>query len=56
MERRARGGGRVRLRARRRLDREDPLLAALHTGRLALLAWGASKALSFVLFGSKAKD
>lgn len=45
MERRARGGGRVRLRARRRLDREDPWLVALKTGKLALLSWAISKTL-----------
>ena len=51
MERRARGGGRVRLRARRRLDREDPLTAALKTGKVLLLGWAVGRCLSAVLFG-----
>lgn len=36
-ERRARGGGRVRLRARRRLDQEDPVVALLRAGKVALM-------------------
>lgn len=49
MERRARGGGRVRLRARRRLDVEDPVLAALRAGKVALLAWAAARTLGALL-------
>lgn len=49
MERRARGGGPVRLRARRRLDREDPLIATLRAGKVALLAWAAARTLTALL-------
>jgi hypothetical protein len=42
----------VRLRARRRLDREDPLLLALNTGKLALLAWALGKTLAAVFVGA----
>lgn len=52
MERRERGGGRVRLRPRRHRDRPDPLLLALNTGKVALLAWALGKTLASVFVGS----
>ncbi|KAL4421568.1 hypothetical protein ABPG75_010859 [Micractinium tetrahymenae] len=51
MERTARGGGRVRLRARRRHDEEDLLIRALKAGKLLLLAWAAGRTLGAVLLG-----
>lgn len=49
MERRARGGGRVRMRGRRRLDREDPLVAVLKTGKILLLAWAGLRTVGALL-------
>lgn len=49
MERRARGGGRVRLRARRRLDEEDALTALLRAGKAVLLGWFAARTLGALL-------
>lgn len=52
MERRARGGGRVRLRVRRRLDEEDPLTAVLRAGKAVLLGWFAARTLGALLASS----
>ena len=49
MERRMRGGGRRRLRARRRLDEADPLTAVLRAGKAALLGWFAARTLGALL-------
>lgn len=49
MERRARGGGRVRLRARRRLDEEDAWTALLRAGKAVLLGWFAARTLGALL-------
>lgn len=49
MERRARGGGRVRLRPRRRLDREDPLLALLRASKTVLLGLALARTVGALL-------
>ena len=51
MERLDRGGGRVRLRPRRRHDEEDFVLRALRAGKVLLLAWAAGRTLGAVLCG-----